>query len=167
MTTRRELLKGLAAGAAAASVPGTARATTSGAAATIADWADGPAPWWLLSPVGRGQSLGLGWYLYALSEVRRGAATITLRHSTGREARIALSVHDGSPSGLAHTALLDLVLMDGHTGIGATEESLGRVVLGLARNIAKNELSENGDLWPIAKMMTHRQRVSAFGPETL
>jgi hypothetical protein len=128
---------------------------------------DGDAPAWVFAPFTEGSALALGWSMGRLSPVERGAAVLELVHTSGRVARLHLCAHDGQPRGVAHTALLDLVLMDGRSGEGATDEQLGRVVLGLAAHIRNNELDGNGDLLPLARMTTHGDRVMRYGPHTL
>ena len=127
---------------------------------------NGPAPWWLIAPIGVGTVLGYGWYVRSLGAVERGASILTLRHSNGRTAKIHLCAHGGRPQGMASTGLIDLVLMDGGSGSFRTDEKLGRVVLGVAERIRRNETS-NGDLRPVARMMSHQDRMDQFGPETL
>jgi hypothetical protein len=128
---------------------------------------DGEAPTWLFAPFHEGSALALGWRMGALSPVSRGAAVLELVHTSGRAARVHLCAHDGQPKGVAHTALLDLVLMDGRAGEGVTDEDLGRVLLGLAAHVRTNELSADGDLAPLARMTTHGARVMRYGPHTL
>lgn len=172
MDSRRSVLKKMLAGtAAAAAVPGSASAafhSTAGAAiASELQLPTGPAPWWLFAPVGLGTPLKYGWYVADLSSVERGASVLTLAHASGRRARVHLCAHNGRPQGLTHTGLVDLVLMDGGSGSFRTDERLGRVILGLAERIRRNETDPRGDLSPIARMMTHTDRLDAFGPESL
>jgi hypothetical protein len=175
MDSRRSVLKKLLAGtAAAAAVPGTASAALGAvqggvrtAEAGGVTLPTGPAPWWLLHPIGMGTPLKHGWYVAGLSAVERGASVLTLAHSSGRRANVHLCAHDGSPRGVASTRLVDLVLMDGGSGSFRTDERLGRVVLGLAERIRRNETNAEGDLSPIARMMTHDDRVEVFGGESL
>lgn len=82
-------------------------------------------------------------------------------------ARVHLCHHQGDPKGLAHSDLIDLVLMDGGRGDRATDESLGRVLMGLAAHIRDNELSADGDLGALARMQPHSDRVLDYGPENL
>ncbi len=174
MDSRRTVLKKLLAGTAGvAAAPGTAAASTNVLGGTLASATgvslpslqDGPAPWWLIAPVGLGAPLRFGWYVAGLSPVRQGAAVLTLKHATGRSADVHLCARAGR--GLASTTHLDLVLMDGGTGSFRTDERLGRVILGLAERIRRNEASGEGDLRPIARMMTHDERLATFGPENL
>jgi hypothetical protein len=44
---------------------------------------------------------------------------------------------------------------------------VGRIILGIAKMIANNELNPNGDLYPLAEMITHDERKELYGPETL
>jgi O-glycosyl hydrolase len=175
MDSRRSVLKKLLAGtAAAAAVPGTASAAFQAvqggvrvAEAAGMSLPTGPSPWWLFSPVSVGTPLKFGWYVAGLSPGDRGAAVLTLAHTSGRKASVHLCAHNGTPRGLASTRFVDLVLMDGGSGSFRTDEKLGRVVLGLAERIRHNEASPDGDLSPVARMMTHDQRVDAFGAESL
>lgn len=173
MDSRRSVLKKLLVGAAsAAAVPGTASAAMSAAGAQVAgavglSLPTGPAPWWLFSPIALGTPLKYGWYVAGLSSVDRGASVLTLAHTSGRRAQVHLCAHNGSPQGVAHSQLVDLVLMDGGSGSFRTDERLGRVLLGLAERIRRNEVDPRGDLSPVARMMTHDARVDAFGAESL
>jgi hypothetical protein len=171
MASRRDLLRALGVGAAAAV------ATTAGArldAAARADqlraFADGGAassPWWLLAPLQAGSPVGKGWTLTSLGAVERGAAVITLAHADGREARVHLCARVGRARGLAHTALFDLVLMDGRHGDAPTDEGLGRALIGLAGRVHRNELSTSADLGDVARLLPHRDRVSLYGAASL
>ena len=127
----------------------------------------GPAPWYLLAPFAMGSPLKFGWYIANLSSVERGASVLTLAHSNGRRANVHLCAHNGSPRGVAHTNVVDLVLMDGGSGSFRTDEKLGRVIMGLAEVMRRNEADPRSDLRPVAKMMTHDARVTTFGPESL
>jgi hypothetical protein len=175
MDTRRSVLKKMLVGTAAATaVPGTASAAAEavhegvrGLEAAGFVLPTGPAPWWLFAPIDLGTPLKYGWYVAGLSRVEKGAAVLTLAHASGRKARVHLCAHDGKPQGLTHTKLVDLVLMDGGSGSFRTDEKLGRVILGLAERIRRNETRPEGDLSPVARMMTHDERVEAYGPDTL
>lgn len=163
--TRRDVLKGLAAGAA-----GLAAASAVPAEAGVADSGLSPAPrraadrsWSLLAPVGPGDHLGFGWHAGRLQQ-GDGAWTLSLVHAELGVARVAICYHQGAPRGLASTELLDLVLMDGGTGDRRTEESVGRVILALCRVLARNELAAAADF---PHLMTHAERVERFGPEQL
>jgi hypothetical protein len=120
-----------------------------------------------MAPFAPGSALGLGWHVHSFGAVDRGAAVLTLMNQDGGVARVHICAHEGQPRGLAHTRLLDLILMDGGDGARATDETVGRVLLGLAAKMGDNELEPSGDLHPLACMMTHGDRVVHFGPETL
>lgn len=174
MDTRRNVLKKLLVGTAtAAAVPASAGVALEAVQQGIRSLEaagmlpTGPAPWWLFQPIGMGTPLKFGWYVAGLSGVERGAAVLTLAHASGRKANVHVCAHRGNPQGLAHTRLVDLVLMDGGSGSFRTDEKLGRVVLGLAERVRRNESELAGDLSPIARMMTHDERVEVFGGESL
>ena len=180
METRRELLRVLAIGTAAASIPASlaspglaAAAPAEGLAAANPGEANpdegitAPAPWWLFAPLQAGSALGAGWSLANLSEVRRGACVLELVHETGDVARVHVCGHDGRPKGLAHGHMVDLVLMDGGNGDKPTDEQLGRVLLGIAVRVRLNEGSPEGDLAPLAAMMSHPDRVARYGAHSL
>jgi 2Fe-2S type ferredoxin len=90
-------------------------------------------PWAVLSPFGEGAVLGLGWALESLSPVRGGAATMVLSHERHGSARVTIRRNNGAPLGVAHTDQLDFMLMNGGSGSAQTEESVGRVLIALAR----------------------------------
>lgn len=174
MDSRRSVLQKLLVGTAtAAAVPGTATAAIEAVQAGTAGGGfsgllpSGPAPWWLLDPVGMGSPLKFGWYVAGLSSVEQGAAVLTLAHASGRKARVHLCAHDGRSRGLTSTRFVDLVLMDGGSGSFRTDELLGRVILGLAERIRRNESRVDADDRPLVRMMTHDERVQAFGPDKL
>lgn len=166
MFSRRNFLGGALAGT-AASVVGAGVSRSEPPVVTGPPTATGPAPWWLLAPLAAGATVGRGWRVDSLSGVVQGAAVLTLAHDDGRAARVHVCAHDGAPRGVAHTALFDLILMDGGDGKRQTDEDIGCVVLGLAKAVRENELAEDGDLGPLARLMTHPDRVATFGPDTL
>lgn len=181
MDTRRKLLKKIGLGTAAAGLAVSGhkalRAGEPQQAQAAADPSPPPqvestaeagsGPWWLLAPLKRGSHLGHGWHLAHLGAVQRGASVLTLQSREGQVARVHLCQHQGAPKGLAHTELLDMVLMDGGKGDLETPESLGRVLLGLAGVMRDNELKHQGDLAELGRMLSHDERVEAFGPESL
>jgi len=179
MDSRRNVLKKMLVGTAtAAVVPGTASAALEAAASSAENAGrsalsrglplpSGAAPWWLVAPLAVGSPLKYGWYVADLSAVERGASVLTLAHTNGKRAKIHLCGHAGAPRGVAHTALVDLVLMDGGSGSFRTDEKLGRVVLGMAELVRRNEVREDADLGAVAAMMSHEDRVGVFGPESL
>ena len=128
---------------------------------------NGEAPWWLLAPFKQGSQLGLGWSIVSLSAIEKGAAILTLQHHEKDVARIHICAHNGLPKGLAHTNLLDFLLMDGGQGNHPTEESVGRVLLGLAERMQKDEerLIEQG--YQISQLQTHEERLLLYQDEGL
>jgi hypothetical protein len=170
MTSRRDVLRSMGVGAAAV-----AAVASSAAAATVAPSLDAfsrggsssVSPWWILSPLTVGSGVGKGWSVAALSGVSDGAAVLTLANRDGRQVDIHICARSGRGSGIAQTALFDLVTMDGRDGADATPEDLGRVVMSLAQRIRRNELALGGDLQPFAHLMSHADRVAVFGPERL
>lgn len=174
MFSRRNFLGGVLAGTATTAVVGSQRADDAPGglgpdepATTTPTATTGPSPWWLLAPLTPGAVVGRGWRVDTLSGVTKGAAVLSLAHDDGRVARVHVCAHDGAPRGVAHTALFDLILMDGGDGKRQTEEDIGCVVISLAGVIRNNELAEDGDLGPLARLMTHPDRVATYGPETL
>jgi len=114
------------------------RAGSSGRAAAAAGAApslSNDPPWELLRPYGEGAALGLGWQIESLSPVRQGAATLVLRHGEHGTARVALRRNSGAPLGVAYTDQLDFLLMNGGGGREQTDESIGRVLVGLAQKL--------------------------------
>ena len=95
------------------------------------------APWPLLQPFAEGSPLALGWNLDTLSPVREGAAELTLRHDEHGLARVAIRRNSGAPLGVAHTDDLDFMLMNGGGGATQTDESIGRILIALARTLAE------------------------------
>jgi hypothetical protein len=124
-------------------------------------------PWWIVAPLQVGSDIGKGWSITALSGVQDGAAVLTLAHRDGRQVKLHICARSGQGTGLAQTALFDLVTMDGRDGEDATPEDMGRVVLSLARRIRQNEVKAAGDLRPFVDLMSHADRVALFGPQRL
>jgi hypothetical protein len=173
MHSRRHLLKTLGAGAlGAATLTATGIASRRAKADTLKAFASGSrtgAPWCLLSPLQPGSTVGKGWKVHSLGPVRNGAAILSLTHKTHGAARVHVCMRQGKATGLAHSHLLDLVLMDGGDGAKPTQEALGRVVHGIAKRIAKNELGavEDGTLDAMTRMLTHQERLALYGPENI
>ena len=114
-----------------------------------------------LAPLDIGASVGRGWHVADLAGPR-GATILSLAHRDGREARVHICARSGRARGLAHTALFDLVLMDGGQGDRPTEERLGRVLQQLARHIRRNELRVDDDgLRSVVQLQSHTDRALA------
>jgi len=194
MDTRREVLKKMFFGATVSALP--VGAVVAGAATASANAAPGaidmgwleaalkehpearkwmaslgnmptaPAPWELIAPLNEGKEIGLGWYVAGLSPVQLGASILTLRHNKGHQAYIHISRNDGQPVGLTHSNLFDLVVMNGGDGDQPSDENLGRVVVTIGNVISKNESA--GNYRELAeKMLSHSDRTTMFGPESL
>lgn len=173
MQSRRDLLKHLGIGLASSTVlVGAACSSKAARAASLRAFAGGSsseAPWALLAPLSKGESVGRGWSVTELSPVQGGASVLNLCHRDGRTARVHICAQRGKATGVARTYLLDLVLMDGGDGDKRTDESLGRVIRTLAKRIARNELGavDKQTLHDMARMLTHKERLLLFGPENL
>jgi hypothetical protein len=171
MTSRRDLLRSLGLGAAAVGAGFARPASAAERSADLRAFAragDGRgAPWWLIHPVRAGSSIGKGWHLIDLGRVEKGASVLTLRHRDGREVAVHLCARRGAPRGLAHSALFDLVSMDGRNADAPTPEDLGRALMGLARRVQRNELGLESELADAGWMMSHAERVEAYGPAAL
>lgn len=172
MESRRGLLKKLGVGAAAAATTvGVSRAARAEHKRQLQAFAEGgdtqAAPWWLLQPLEAGARLSGGWHLASLSAVERGAAIIALEHAHKGQRNVHLCAHGGRPQGVAFTRLFDLILMDGGQGDRPTDPSVGKVLVHLARRIRKHELSRQGELAQVTRMLTHGERVALYGAESL
>lgn len=164
MNSRRDLLKSAGLGAAALAITGVSHRHS---IAAFARGRDSGAPWWLMAPLSAGSSIGAGWSLADLSPVQSGAAVLTLTHRDGRQARVHVCARTDQPRGVAHTTLLDLIVMDGAQGDRPTEEGLGRALQSLSSRIRRNELASGVDLSELARMQSHEERVERYGPESL
>jgi hypothetical protein len=165
MTTRRDILRGLGMGAAAAATGvGLQRKAAAAQAQADARRHDrGAAPWWLLFPLQAGAPVGKGWRLTALSPIEQGAAVATLDHRDGRSVEVHLCARRGSALGPAASRHFDLVVMDGRSGDGPTDEDLGRVVQGLARRVRHNERRNDADLGAMARVLPQDERELRYG----
>jgi ferredoxin len=99
-------------------------------------------PWGLLRPFTEGTHLALGWVLESIAPIRDGAAHVALRHDDHGVARVAIRRNSGAPLGVAHTDHLDFMLMNGGSGARQTDESIGRILIALAR--ALGDAQEDG-----------------------
>ena len=127
----------------------------------------GHAPWSLLKPLRVGDTLGKDCAITALGPIRDGGSVLTLSHPLRGTVNIHLCLHDGNPRGFAYTALFDLIVMDQGHGVRTMPSDMAAVLLQLQRTICDNELEEDLAIEEIAGMMTHAERVSAFGPSHL
>ena len=71
--------------------------------------------------------------------------------------------------GITHSHLLDFVLMDGGNGDKRTQENLGRIIVGIAQRVSKNELGvvDADTIDAMSRMLTHEERMALYGPENL
>lgn len=168
MPSRRVVLQAFGVGAVASASLGAS--TVAAAASSSRDrlWSTEAAPWWLLGSLRAGSAVGRGWRIDDLTPVREGATILSLSHRDGRLARVHICARQGRPSGLAHTAMFDLVLMDGGQGDQQTDEALGRVLKQVARSVARAErtVDEQG-LRTVLGLRTHSDRVARYGGEAL
>jgi len=162
MLSRRFLIQGL--GTATASAVVGAPVAHSG---TITADLHG-APWWLLHPLRPSSLLENQWTVDSLSSIKDGASILTLKR--GQEIlRIHLCLHDEAPRGMAYSELFDLIVMDHGRGVRTVPEDLSPTLLLLSDIIRENEWNEVPDhrLDGINRMMTHAERVRAFGASHL
>ncbi|MBW2459212.1 MAG: hypothetical protein JRI68_32240 [Deltaproteobacteria bacterium] len=117
---------------------------------------DPHAPWELVAPLVAGSTVGSGWQVAALSAVERGAVVLTLAHRSGQHAQVHLCRRGSEPRGIAHTADLDLVLMNGGDGKTPTGEGIGRAVKTVALQMAERQDGPT-------ELLTHRARLHRFG----
>lgn len=120
-------------------------------------------PWTLLAPFEQGSALGLGWVLDSLSPIRSGAATIALRHEHGGTARVTLRRNTGAPLGVAHTAHLDFMLMNGGAGTQQTEESLAQILISVAATLRQRDAIVAADPM-LAGLLPHTEGQTARAP---
>ncbi len=126
----------------------------------------GPVPQALIQPLQTGDDLGGTWKLATLHPILAGAVVIELHDLEGQSARIHVCARKGEALGLASTPRLDLMLMNGGNGTTASEEYLGRVVLGLAALIEQNEVAAFEAHPELAKLMSHDERLTAYKDST-
>ena len=174
MQSRRDLLKAMGTTVAGATfVTSTTVVSSSTARASmlklLASGGSGEAPWCLLDPIAKGTCVGKGWAVSGLTGVTEGACVLSLDHIAHGTARVHICARGGSGSGLTHTNILDFVLMDGGDGDKRTQENLGRVIMGIAKRVSKNELEALDDeaMDAMSRMLTHEERMALFGPENL
>jgi hypothetical protein len=168
---RRALLRGLMVGGVALTVPFAGRALRAPGdprrSAEPTEQPRGGPPWPLLAPVAAGSYLGSGWRVRNLSRVREGAAVLSLSRGSGERAEVHVCRRSGLPRGLAHTAQLDLLLMNDGDGDLPTPESLGRAVKTVALRVGRRERHEHGRPAAPYGLMSHSARLRWHGtPES-
>lgn len=132
--SRRQVVKSLAAGLAAAAVPMSAMALKSvmriGQPGDVEHW---------VSPLASGVHVGHGWSIGAVTARAEGFVEMILEDGDGVQAQVAVYRRDGQARGLAHTGYLDFVLMNGADGGHPSDEALGLVVMSIAKRAERNE----------------------------
>jgi hypothetical protein len=98
-----------------------------------------PPPWELFDPLRAGGSLGFGWELAEVAPRRHRRIEVGLRHTSGEKARLHVYGRAGRPTGVAHTQLLDVRLVNSGHGDLPTDEGLAQAVAALSRVLAGNE----------------------------
>lgn len=123
---------------------------------------EGPAPWALIAPLQLGSTIGNGWRVQSLSDVRLGAAILGLQHESGATSDVHICLRQGAPTGVAASRHFDFVLMNEANGARDTNEALGVALITLARRAETNELelSRTG-------YMAHSQRLAQYGWERI
>lgn len=94
-----------------------------------------PSVWALLASLHSGSLLADDWTVASLDPIRGGAATLTLQHPRHGTARVSIRHHDGTPIGVASTAHLDFLLMNGGGGAAPTQSSLETALLDLTETL--------------------------------
>jgi|JI10StandDraft_1071094.scaffolds.fasta_scaffold344304_2 hypothetical protein len=171
MTTRRDWMTQTSVAAVGAALglrvlseagaPGTAATAKRSEARTLAT-VQGPAPWALIAPLQVGSSIGNGWRIESLSDVRMGASVLSVRHESGVQTDVHICLRQGQPTGVAASRHFDFVLMNEANGERQTNEALGVALITMARRAELNEqeLSRVG-------FMRHADRLSQFGWEQI
>ena len=165
MQSRRHLLEMLGSGAVAAMFGKNAAFSSAQASPTNSHLDKTHTPWWLLAPLTVGSALQNGWTVKDLGPVSNGASVLTLSHMAGQSVQIHICLHSDQPKGYAYTDLFDLIVMDRGHGIRPVAENLSPSLKTLETIIRDNE---HGEVTfeserAIGHMMTHAERVKAFG----
>ena len=116
----------------------------------------------MFAPLQVGSSIGNGWSIASLSDVRLGAAILSLRHVSGATSDVHVCLRQGQSQGVVATRDFDFVLMNQADGGVPTNEALGVALMTLARNVAAREaaVSRTG-------FMSHADRLRHFGWEQI
>ena len=162
MPSRREMLRTIGYTTAGVLLP-TATATAGAFRRSSA-----PPPWWLLDPLEPESGLSNGWKINDLEEIKAGASVLTIERNA-QLLRIHICLHDGQPKGIAYSDLFDLIVMDFGGGVRTVPPQLASALFALGDIMRENEWVDvpyhqrNG----IKRMMTHSERVRAFGARNL
>lgn len=126
-------------------------------------------PWWLLAPLQAGSPLQDGWTVEHLGTISNGASVLTLGHQIRGSVRVHICLYTNSPKGFAYSELFDLIVMDHGAGRRAVPKNLSPTLKLLEITIRNNEF--NGltkvNMDGVSQMMTHIERVDAFGCRSL
>ena len=161
MPTRREMFSAIGLGTAGMAVtPARAFQAESGTPS--------PAPWWLLAPLQTDSPLMDGWTVGELDNIVDGATVLTLRRGSD-QLRVHVCLHDGTPRGYAHSELFDLIVMDHGRGVRDVPRDLAPSLNRLEAVIRDNETKEISQrrFSSLTRLMTHADRVDAFGADHL
>lgn len=128
----------------------------------------GPAPWWLLEPLGRTSDIEQGWKVHDLEEIKAGASVLTIERAS-QLLRVHICLHDGQPKGIASSDLFDLIVMDHGQGVRTVPPHLASALFALGDIMRENEWIDVPDHQRngIKRMMTHSERVTTFGARNL
>lgn len=128
--------------------------------------ADAEAPWWALRPLHPGAKLAGGWRVQSLSPVVAGGCVLELAHRTGSTRGVRMHAKGATDRGIAQSRHFDFFIINGAQGGESTPESLGRVVLGLAALVRRNE-SLAADRQTLAVLREHVEPASSEGSGTV
>lgn len=135
-----------------------AAGAVSGAQARAAASVQAPAPWALFAPLQVGSSIGNGWSIESLSDVRLGASVLSLRHESGAKSDVHICLRQGQSQGVVSTRHFDFVLMNEADGGVPTNEALGVALITLARRADANDVAVSR-----TGFMSHADRLSQYG----
>ena len=168
MQSRRRLLRVLGGGLGSA-VFGSAAALSGTPNSSRPNGSNHSAPWWLLAPLKTGSTLHDGWTVEKLGAISNGAAVLTLNHSSQDPVRIHICLYTTEAKGFAHSELFDLIVMDQGAGSRMVPTELSPSLKMLEFTIRGNENNDltTSDMKGISRMMTHNERVVAFGSRSL
>ena len=169
MQSRRRLLGILGGGLSTALFGSASSFSTLASATALTDTDREPRLWWLLDPLQAGSTLEDGWFIQTLEPVSKGAAVLTLAHENHDAVRIHICLYAVKPKGFAHSELFDLIVMDHGAGVGPVLNDLSHTLKRLEFIIRDNEIKglSKYDIEDISQLMTHIERVDAFGHRSL
>lgn len=152
MTSRRAILGGLLSGT-ALGIAGLFRPLR-GLTTALEPKAADPAQ--LFAPIRAGKTIALGWSLESISPPITGAVFLNFMHHSGAKTAVRVCRRAAQPLGMTHSDLLDFVIM--RTDHAPTDESFGRVLLGVADAARRNERK---NVTAVNLLSTHEQHLAA------